>query len=253
MGYRSTGIAQVMTLTPRRLQDHIMHPSGGLVWHWRALRNRQHWQPLQQALRQWLNAWQSALPADCNKLILIGPSAGWTLPLDILRRFDSVVVFEPDIFARSLLRIRFYPKPLHFDSIDLFSPGGLEYLGERYADHALLFCNVLGQLSPDDPMEAKQWCLSLRKDLRDCQWASYHDWASTVACPSNQSMAMKSRHFPANSSLEYVLNCFWHDAEIEICDHFTESLSFDFPFDCIPWRLRKNQWHLVQWTHQLQP
>ena len=58
------------------LSDHWLSPSGGLVYHLRALRHRHGWQPYADRLAGWLQAWSP----PCRSLVLIGPSAGWTLP-----------------------------------------------------------------------------------------------------------------------------------------------------------------------------
>ncbi len=235
-------------MTPAFLKSHLLHPSGGLLWHWRALRNRHHWQPLFAALDTWLQEWITQLPDTHRHLVLIGPSAGWTLPMDRFDRFDSITLFEPDVLARLRWRTRHEKSRLHFDFHDVFSPDGMRYLHDCFPAHAILFCNVLGQLSPTDPEDANRWCASLRTQLHDRCWASYHDWASTRQPPT---AFATHRQFPAQTTLETALGSFWRDSEIEISDHNTSALSEHIPFSCIPWRLRKNQWHLIQWVSHI--
>lgn len=235
-------------MTPVPLKSHLLHPSGGLIWHWRALRNRQYWQPLINALSHWIDDWLNQLPEHPGKLVLVGPSAGWTLPVGRLQRFESITIFEPDLLARQVWKTRLDRTRLQFDFHDVFSEGGLRYLHDAYPSHAILFCNVLGQLSPHDTDAAQQWCHSLRSQLSDRHWASYHDWISTSLPPS---MHDKSLAFAAGSALASAMNSFWRDSEIEVIDHNTEALAEGVRFSCIPWRLRKNQWHLIQWVSHI--
>lgn len=236
-----------MNDSPTPMADHILHPSGGLIWHWRALRERHTWWPLIHALRDWINVWSARLPPSRRSLALIGPSAGWTLPLSTLQGFDSIVAFEPDICARVLLPARLRHPHLRFDATNIFSDAGRDYFRQHYSKHAVLFCNALGQLTPDDDSAAQRWCTSLRDMLAGMHWASYHDWISTRQPADDHTTA---RHFAANTPIEVVLQEFWRDNEIDIFDHLTHSLAKDIPFDCIPWRLRKNQWHLIKWISQ---
>lgn len=231
-------------MLPRKMVSHLFHPTGGLRWHWRALRQGSHWKPLQQSLNTWIAHWLQTLPPATNTLILIGPSAGWTLPVKSLQRFAAVVAFEPDIFARQLLRQRISRQRLKFDPHDLFSPGGWAYLNAKYSDAAILFCNVLGQITPLEAETARTWCHDLQNSLQQHHWASYHDLISTAQAPDVQAQSVK---FAAGCAIENIIANFWRTNEIEICDHNTETLGFSHDFHCIPWRLRKNQWHLIQW------
>lgn len=232
-------------MMPEKMQDHLLHPSGGLVWHLRALQNLRYWRPLRNTVQLWLHQWMHGLPAHCQSLVLVGPSAGWTLPWNTLQHFSHIAVFEPDIVARQILRVRCRSRDLRFDDTNVFSPGGLEYLCTHYPDHAILFCNVLGQLSPDDEEQSAPWCQHLTHTLADQHWASYHDLFSTRQAPLR---ALSASEFSAGTSVETIARIFWRDSEIEICDHGTQYFGLSHSFACIPWRLRKSQWHLVQWV-----
>src|SRR5215216_4794788 len=74
----------------------LFTPSGGLVYHARALRHRSGlWAPFRRAVDEWL---AEALP-PADELILVGPSAGHCLPLERLARFRRLLVLEPDPVA----------------------------------------------------------------------------------------------------------------------------------------------------------
>ena len=225
-----------------RLSDHCCAASGGLVWHWRALRARNTlWRPFRENLAEWLEAWRPA----ASRLILVGPSAGWTLPASLLARFDEVVALEPDPLARALLRHRFAGARLVFSRLDLFAPGGLAALRQLFPGHALLFCNVLGQLSPEPGAQA--WCETLRHSLADYCWASWHDLASSERPPDR----CDRRSWPAGSSFEEVLAGAWRGGEIAVRDHGTLALAGQGAFETTSWSLHSGQHHLIAWVvHQ---
>ncbi len=96
------------------LRDRWLTPAGGLVYHLRALRHRPLWRAYSDRLAGWLQAWNP----PCRELVLIGPSAGWTLPAAFLAGFGQVHVLEPDPLARRLLGRRFADTKLVFDRLD---------------------------------------------------------------------------------------------------------------------------------------
>ncbi|NDG85242.1 MAG: hypothetical protein EBX52_09445, partial [Proteobacteria bacterium] len=70
--------------------------SGGVFYHLRALRYRKaYWDQHHNGVRKFLEEWNPA----SKKLLLVGPSAGYSLPSDWLARFDSIEAFEPDPVA----------------------------------------------------------------------------------------------------------------------------------------------------------
>src|SRR5882724_8736674 len=78
----------------------LFKPSGGLVYHWRALRYRAVlWSQFRAGIAEWL---ARRLPLG-DELLLVGPSAGHCLPLSQLARFRRLLVLEPDPLARRLL------------------------------------------------------------------------------------------------------------------------------------------------------
>ncbi|CBL45676.1 Hypothetical protein HDN1F_20930 [gamma proteobacterium HdN1] len=226
------------------------------------MRYRKRWQPFVQAVHTWIYAWTEALPRSLNALILVGPSAGWSLPLAAFKRFEQVVIFEPDAVARALLGarmrpVRAYSVRLHYDHHDLFAAGGLQYLHATYPTAAILFCNVLGQLNlivPEHSSTAAAVCKGIASTLQDRHWASYHDLISTTTPPQTGLAPCSTAHgvyFPTRTPLEQVLIRFWTQSEIELYDHETNSLGNADPFQCALWQITPARWHLVQWVSHL--
>ena len=190
----------------------LFTPSGGLLYHARALRFRAGlWAPYRAALAEWL---EPRLPAD-EELILVGPSAGHCLPLEQLSRFRRIFVLEPDPVARWLLASRLDHAALAFEHRDLLlqplltGSVGLDAVLDRHPKASLLFCNLLGQLlcdlSDDDEARFKgAFETRILPRLSGRRWASIHDrWSldrdaaelsplslSFPTCPSDEQLGV---------------------------------------------------------------
>ncbi len=125
------------------MRSHLWHASGGLVYHWRALRYRRRlWQPFVAQVAHWLAGWQ---PTQ-EELVIVGPSAGYTLDRAFLARFARVTILEPDPIAKSRLRRRFAGISFEEGRVDCFSGmGGPQALSQAYPRAAIMFANSIGQ------------------------------------------------------------------------------------------------------------
>jgi hypothetical protein len=148
----------------------LIHHSGGLVYHFRAWRFKKRlWSGHLQNTRQFLMEWNP----KSDHLVLVGPSAGYSLPIDFLKRFKKITAFEPDPIARFLFRFRTGLHP-HW----ITAPFSFEDLNSEKIQlpigSAVLFCNVLGQkeLNQDEGMLAQNEIESLAQQH---ELASYHD------------------------------------------------------------------------------
>lgn len=215
---------------------HLLNPSGGLVYHWRALRHRRKlWQPFITQVAQWLAQWQ---PVQ-KELVIIGPSAGYTLDANFLARFARVSILEPDPLARALLRRRFPAQHFQYDNLDCFAGlHGPLALRQHYPQAAFLFANVLGQkLAQLDP----RWPARLQRAMQGCSWASYHDVVASSRAPRSG----EARSFRAGETLEQVLSAFWAGGELELFDHGSFAV---LPADeYAVWSITPQQHHLVAW------
>ncbi len=161
----------------------LFTPSGGLVYHARALRFRDGlWAPFREALADWL---ARHLPVT-DELILVGPSGGHCLPIEHLSRFGRLLVLEPDPLARRILALRLPRARLMVEHRDLLVQpllsGGvaLDALLQRRPHAAVLFCNLLGQLHLELSEQAQtHFQAELRRRvvplLDGRPWASFHD------------------------------------------------------------------------------
>lgn len=158
----------------------IFRPSGGLLYHWRALRSRSRWQAFAVEIEDWLSAWN---PPRAH-LLLIGPSAGYTLPSRWLESFARVTAYDTDPLASFFFRRRHPSANAEFKRTDVFWNGGRLSAGvlkrelAKHPQACVLFSNVLGQLLLEGTASEDEWLAFLRElrgTLNGRVWASYHD------------------------------------------------------------------------------
>jgi len=222
-----------------------LSPSGGMLWHLRALRFRSHWAQFLSHLEGWLDSWQHG----CSGLLLLGPSAGWCLPEKFLCGFSRIhaVEFDPVapllfglLHGRSLGRSA---SRLTWQRADLFDQ--LERLLELHPDYAVLFSNVLGQhaLHRSEPGRAEADLNELSRRLAGRRWASFHDrlsgdWLQSKPLPAPIRLAAAE---DAHALARRVAGSgVWYD-------HLTTHV---LPQDCprliLPWPIRPGRLHWIE-------
>lgn len=158
----------------------FFRPSGGVLYHLRAWRSQSAWQPFREQIKAWLEAWSP----PTNELILVGPSAGYTLPTDWLKNFDQITAYDLDPLAPALFRLQHPKIKITFQRQDMFWRRGqlsLDPLKAALRIHpkaAVLFVNVLGQVLVERKAQESDWqefLAGLRRELGSRSWASYHD------------------------------------------------------------------------------
>ena len=220
-------------------------PSGGVVWHWRALRLRRQWAEFNGNIALWLNQWEHR----CTGLLLLGPSAGWCLPDSFLCRFPSIHAVDTDPLAPALFGL------VHGRA--LASSGGkvsweradicmaLERLLEAFPGHALLFCNMLGQHALHRPEAglAEAEIAALGRRLKGRQWASFHDrlsglWAANRPVPQAFILDATEEAMPLAKRV---------NAAGEWRDHLTTRvLPSSGARLLLPWRIRPGRLHWIE-------
>jgi hypothetical protein len=142
--------------------------SGGIVYHLRAYRFQNRlWHTHQQKVGEFLELWNP----NAEELLLFGPSAGYSLSQDFLKKFRVITAVEPDPLARILFEKRFQIKPnwikhkIRFDDKK-------DLLQFQEFKGAILFCNLLGQIPMKTSKKVKK---VLNEFLENRNWASFHD------------------------------------------------------------------------------
>lgn len=240
----------------------LLSPSGGVVYHLRALRYRDSaWAPFRSGLSRWL---ERSLP-QASELLLIGPSGGHCLPLEQLRRIGKLSVLEPDLLARRILAARLAPAGFEVEARDLLvSPllqgrPGLDALLERRPRAAVLFCNVLGQVHLAlSEAEHERFQSEFRRrwlpGLAGRAWASFHDrWSLDIDAAAAASPWL--REAPPAASFDYLpsdaeLGAAWFGSEgapLTLLDHgTTELFPEDWPRHYLSWRLTPSSFHVIE-------
>jgi hypothetical protein len=231
-----------------------LSPAGGAVYHLRALRfGRALWAPFQRALAGWLDDWSPG----SDRLLLVGPSAGYCLQDRFLARFRDVIVLEPDPIARWLLARRLAGTPRVHTCADDLLVGGLLGAGRDIVDlldaepkRAVLFCNVLGQvpfLVPDDSFEP--WAHAFRTRvvpaLAGRGWASFHDRLSGALAPA---IGLARDAAAALDDDDLLARFYPHpDTTAELVDHCAGRLwSPSLPRRYFSWELLPGRFHLIE-------
>ncbi|MRD56656.1 hypothetical protein GH816_08910 [Betaproteobacteria bacterium LSUCC0115] len=155
--------------------------TGGLGWHLKAWRYRQRlWAGYLQQTKAFLEDWsdQSLEPAGLRRLVIVGASAGWSLPTGWVRAFDELVLIDPDPLAPWLFgRNHSTPERQHREWIREDFRQALPPLLAAPKPTAVLFNNLLGQLRlTSKDLEATEAQLGeLKTQLDGVHWASFHD------------------------------------------------------------------------------
>ena len=151
----------------------LLGPSGGLLWHWRALVGWRRHRSVRQQVAQWLEQWQPPV----RHLIAVGMSGGWLLPNRFLQRFKHITIIDTDPSAKLVFtllhgrRLRAAGVTVRWCRADFVTE-----LPQQIANDAaaVLFCNVLGQL-PLEREDAAPVLAALPAQLQRHHWASFHD------------------------------------------------------------------------------
>jgi hypothetical protein len=247
--------------------------TGGLRYHLRAMRYAGGlWRPYLAAVRAWLDAWR----APERALVLIGPSAGYSLHAGFLTRFQSVTAVDPDGVAAWLFRRRLGAAlaragtSLRWVREDYLSPGpaGFDiarlanWLDAEHPGAAVLFANVLGQLyllaSERDADSFVRWKRALPEALGARSYASYHDRLSGALRPRIPA-DWTPPAVPTDDALAEVLyadalreHAEAGGAEAELEQHGTADLFPGMPRSYFAWEIAPGRHHLIEAVCRIQ-
>jgi hypothetical protein len=162
----------------------LISASGGLLWHAKALlRHRNLWSDFTNRIDRFLADWQAELTASTGPqsagLLLLGPSGGWCLPTQgFIQSFPDLIAVDPDPAARAIFMRRFKAGSQQQTWVPSTFERVLPALLTRHPNHAVLFCNVLGQLRYQDKKSLERIEFELgqiKLMLAGRHWASFHD------------------------------------------------------------------------------
>ncbi len=234
----------------------LLNPAGGLSYHLRAARYAAKlWQPTCAALAHWLARWQ---PPE-RHLVVVGPSAGYTLPLGWFTRFDQLTLLEPDPLARWLFgwRMRRHSRSpqLTFVPEDhlLEAPDRLLRLVHGCGDAALLFSNVLGQLqhllgeSPGTKLDDVK--RMVRAACQGRSWASYHDRVSGRSRPALPETGLHASRRLVDEDVGSLYSA--EERPVTLYDHGSDGIfPAELPHVYFAWELTPGYVHLLEGVSQ---
>ncbi len=214
--------------------------TGGVGYHWRAWRFKDPlWQNYLDNIAQWLINWEQRN----DQILLIGPSAGYSLPLPFLQRYKQVLVNDIDPLARILFRRRFNDLNIKSISENLIGDNGkklIKLCHSRPMD--ILFCNILGQITA-----MKKPVGALIKNLpTNINYASYHDLFSFTG---NYHWLCERLDLSENLSGEEIIKKFLQlsgNPLIEIEDHGISTVFSQREKTLIHWEIAPNRHHLIE-------
>ncbi len=223
--------------------------TGGLGWHLKAWRYRQRlWAGYLQQTKDFLEDWskQSLEPAGIRRLVIVGASAGWSLPTSWLRSVDELVLIDPDHLAPWLFGCN-HPKSelQHREWVRQDFRQVLPDLLAAPKPAAVLFNNLLGQLRlTSKDLEVTEAQLGeLKTQLAGVHWASFHDRLSGDWDTAQQSAGtMVAEGFVDNACLTktYAKGGEW-------LDHLTANVLPQTSRRWIyPWRITPDRLHVVE-------
>ena len=232
--------------------------TGGLGWHLKAWRYRRRlWTGYMQQTKAFLEDWskQSLKPAGVQQLIMVGASAGWSLPASWVQSFDELVLIDPDPMAPWLFG-RNHPKPARqrrqwvrgdFRQV-------LPNLLAGPKPTAVLFNNLLGQLrlTSQDLDNTEVQLRELKTQLAGVHWASFHDrlsgdWDQTQQ--STGAMTAEGQIDNARLTKAFAKGGEW-------LDHLTaDVLPQTSTRRIYPWRITPDRLHVVEagWVAPAKP
>lgn len=250
-----------MPLPPERVHSRSMHhlraaltSTGGLSYHYMAVRYQNRlWRRFHESLNILLCNWRHF----SNEVVLIGPSAGYSLSTEFLQAFKAIHVYDPDPLAKWLFLRRFPQLPVHWSLDSPFfhsstdSVQSLWSLRNKYPDAAVLFCNVIGQwplLEDVDEGDIQGFTDQLSQVYNQSNWASFHDLFSGPSKWRKWSHSQQ-RQKVNFSNLEDV-ESFWKDTRGgPLTDHLTFKMFKRASYrQHLIWPLTRRQVHIVEWA-----
>jgi len=184
-----------------RAAPSSLRRSGGLQWHFRALKHRRLHDPFRSAIAAFLQGWHPR----ASHLIIVGPSAGWFLPGPFLHLFSRLTLIDLDTSAPFFFALRhgreLERRGVKFEWRHADFVSCLPQLLHDDREAVVLFCNVLGQLGLErDDYEAR--LAQLPMWLADRAWASFHDrYSARVSKDERVDISSFTSHEPMDGGM----------------------------------------------------
>ena len=233
-----------------------LNPAGGLRYHVRALSSSRGWGPFRVALGSWLSTFEPRT----SRAVLVGPSAGYTLPDEFLRRFTAIAILEPDPIAGFLLTRRLRRlgiSELRLERRDqllrplLDGSAGLAEVLEADPELCLIFGNVLGQTRfLLDESQFERFKAAFRERIGPLlvtrAWLSFHDRLSGVLSPKFESPYLAASRLDDRAVLRDLYPS-EPSGSVELFDHQSDGFfPSELPHAYFDWQIDGSRHHLIE-------
>ncbi len=220
--------------------SNFLDPTGGFLYHYLAWKyKRKLWQPFTHSIDSWLNSWE-----QCSvKLLLVGPSAGYSIPPEFVYRYDEVTVIDKDPTSHFLFRRRFPQVKAQFTNANWLQRYG--ELLRLHKESDIVFCNILGQLPIGFP-GWPTWKEQFVGQLSGKNWCSYHDIYSYRA---KMRPIIHEKGFSKQVAAEELFHAFstkYKMRGITVIDHMSSDLFPDGPRRVVHWQRTKEDHHFIE-------
>lgn len=227
--------------------NSVVSKSGGWAYHRKHALNFKKWRSFQRHINLWLHT--KLTPHSQGPLLLVGPSAGYSLSDEFLSCFAQINAVELDPLSPLIWKIQHKEKIKAWANTNYFQfDNPFSRIRQDYPEHRILFCNLLGQLAYDPQFNttlAENWA----SDLRSLQnWLSYHDLYSLHGSePILSKFALEFREPLQRADLTAQLLA-WTQ-KLEVLDHRTQEFIPETSQNkYFLWRIDKNSLHIVEGT-----
>lgn len=231
------------------------HSSGGVIYHYLALKYRTKlWTPYIDALNAYLLQWKP----KSNKVVLVGPSAGYCIQSDLFKNFKEMRAIDPDPIAAAVfkkrthsdLRIKWDYQNYFFPQRGKFDPTLLTEFRRKYKGYSIFFTNSLGQLTLGHTQKDKNqliWKDRMDRLLNESEWASFHDRISLSNPLHHLQGGFLSQHELSNAELiERFVVSERNQKPVVILDHQMGGFLPAGPRAYFSWEIYPGRFHLIE-------
>lgn len=223
---------------------YLFNPAGGLKYHWTAYRYKKYWGSFKKFLEGHLMP--STPPA--KKIVLVGPSGGYTFPVSTLDPYEEIICVDPDPLAQKYF-IKNHPEiSATWVDTDFFSdPSMIKAFFSLHALDFIVFCNFLGQWPLSIKKEDR--LIELKKTLKEelmnhTLWVSYHDRVSTNI-PFNLKGARESESPIPSDELVKIYSP-KSKKRVVVVDHLSLDIFPKGPRNYFVWPLKPTSFHIIE-------
>lgn len=234
--------------------------TGGIGYHYLALRFRHNlWQDYLNFIEEFLFSIRWFSPSKPKKLLLLGPSAGYTLPTRWLKEFSEILAIDLDPLAPFLFKRIHGSLPIIWTMENFFSDSSNAWridrllgLRQSFPDHLWFFTNLIGQL----PLTLKKmslheedqwfhWQQDWHQILLERSWVSLHDIFSVPF--GIRSITPFSQTWQTARKEELLQNILKNSEKAVVTDHLTHGLlPLHARKELALWRIQPHQTQIIE-------